>query len=344
MVDPSYVKNLFVPLTHALPYPHAKIIRGMADRIETDHLVVRSIVHDQVDSTVHVPFDYLVLATGSSYVSPIKVPNDQYTRETVEKAITDTANHIRAASSVLIIGGGPVGVEAAAEIAHTYPSKRVTILEANRQLLHNCRLKDGFRDQLDEKLAKLNVHVIRGERLPERLKTHSFSSTTVVTDKGTEIQSDVQLVCAGLTPNADLVRRLDPALLSPSNQAIRVTPGCQLIGFNNVFVIGDANDHPTPKTSYMGRMQGQHVATQVAKLLENPEASVEPFVVDESSPDMMVIPLGREGGVGQLPFPGGLLESPQVREIKSRDYFSSKFLTVWNTTLDGERLVSTQEP
>ncbi|CAK4724664.1 unnamed protein product, partial [Aphanomyces euteiches] len=80
----------------------------------------------------------------------------------------------------------------------------VTILEANRQLLHNCRLKDGFRDQLVEKLAKLNVHVIRGERLPERLKTHSFTATTVVTDKGTEIQSDVQLVCAGLTPNADL--------------------------------------------------------------------------------------------------------------------------------------------
>ncbi|KAH9070406.1 hypothetical protein Ae201684P_002765 [Aphanomyces euteiches] len=293
----------------------------IADRIETDHLVVRSIVHDQIDTTVYVPFDYLVLATGSSYASPIKVPNDQYTRETVEKAITDTANHIRAASSVLIIGDGPVGVEAAAEIAHTYPSKLVTILEANHQL-HNCRLKDGFRDQLDEKLAKLNVHVIRGERLPERLKTHSFTATTVVTDKGTEIQSDVQLVCA----------------------AIRVTPGCQLVGFNNVFVIGDANDHPTPKTSYMGCMQGEHVATQVAKLLEHPDASVEPFVVDESSPDMMVIPLGREGGVGQLPFPGGLLESPQVREIKSRDYFSSKFLIVWTTTLDGERLVSTQEP
>ncbi|KAH9129933.1 hypothetical protein LEN26_008055 [Aphanomyces euteiches] len=123
-VDPSYVKNLFVPLTHALPYPHAKIIRGIADRIETDHLVARSIVHDQVDTTVYVPFDYLVLATGSSYAPPIKVPNDQYTRETVEKAITDTANHIRAASSVLIIGGGPVGVEAATEIAHAYPSNR----------------------------------------------------------------------------------------------------------------------------------------------------------------------------------------------------------------------------
>ncbi|CAK4667394.1 unnamed protein product, partial [Aphanomyces euteiches] len=231
----------------------------IADRIETDHLVVRSIVHDQVDTTVYVPFDYLVLATGSSYASPIKVPNDQYTRETVEKAITDTANHIRAASSK----------------SPTRTLQTVTILEANRQLLHNCRLKDGFRDQLVEKLAKLNVHVIRGERLPERLKTHSFTATTVVTDKGTEIQSDVQLVCA----------------------AIRVTPGCQLVGFNNVFVIGDANDHPTPKTSYMGRMQGEHVATQVAKLLEHPDASVEPFVVDESSPDMMVIPLGREGGV-----------------------------------------------
>ncbi|KAG9402227.1 Apoptosis-inducing factor 2 [Aphanomyces cochlioides] len=147
LVDPSFVKQLFIPLKHALPYPHVKIVRGIAEEIQDKHVVVRQIVNDQAEgTTTNIPFDYLVLATGSSYASPIKVAN----------------GHFRAASSVLVVGGGPVGIEVAAEIAYAYPSKRVTILEGNLRLIHNLALKDSFRQQLSAKLAQLNVEVVLG--------------------------------------------------------------------------------------------------------------------------------------------------------------------------------------
>ncbi|KAH9114710.1 hypothetical protein AeMF1_011231 [Aphanomyces euteiches] len=340
LVDPSFVKHLFIPLKHALPYPHAKIVRGIAEEIQDKHVVVRQIVNDQAEATTtNLPFDYLVLATGSSYTSPIKVADDQYTRSSVEKALEDTANSIRAASSVLVVGGGPVGVEVAAEIACAYPSKRVTILEGNPRLVHNSRLKDSFRQQLSAKLAQLNVQVVLGERLPKRLTAHNFAATTLVTDKGTEIHSDVQLFCAGATPNADLIRRLDPKLLA-SNQAIRVTPGCQLddARFPNVYCVGDASDHPTPKLSYLGRVQALHVAKELAKVIRNGgHGDVAPFI--PPSTDAMLIPLGPHGGVSQLPVLGGLVVGDFITSnVKSKDYFAAKYFSVWRTNVAGDEV------
>ncbi|KAG9402220.1 Apoptosis-inducing factor 2 [Aphanomyces cochlioides] len=320
LVNPSFIEHLFIPLKHALPYPHAKIVRGIVEEIQDNHVVIRRIVSDQAEgTTTNIPFDYLVLATGSSYASPIKVANDQYTCSSVEKALVDTANSIRAASSVLVVGGGPVGVEIAAEIAYAYPSKRVTILEGNTRLVYNS--------------------VLLGERLPGGLPAHSFSTTTLVTDKGTEIESDVQLLCAGATANGDLIRRLDPSLVT-LKQAIRVTPGCKLDDprFPNVYVVGDANDHPTPKLSYLGHIQAVHVAKELAKVIRNSgRGDVAPFV--HPSTDVMMIPLGPRRGVSQLPLFHGLIVGDLITSmVKSKDYFTAKYFKAWRINVDGEEV------
>ncbi|KAG9402226.1 Apoptosis-inducing factor 2 [Aphanomyces cochlioides] len=341
LVDQSFIKRIIISLKHALPFPHAKYVRGTAEEINGNNLVVRPITNDQADATTTttIPFDYLVLATGSSYPSPIKVPKDQYTREGAEKALTDTANRIQAASSVLIVGGGPVGIEVAGEIAHAYPSKQVTIVEANDKLLHNAGVKDTFRDQLAEKLADMKVRVVLGERLPARLTANNFTARTLVTDKGTKLLSDVQLVCAGATPNTDLVRRLDPNLLAP-NQAVRVTPGYQVADarFSNIFVIGDANDHPTPKLAFHGRFQATHVANELAKVIRNGgKGDVAPFIPRLTN--AMLITLGPRRGVSQLPFFGGkVFGDTFTSRMKGQEYFSSKQFSAWHTNLDGEPL------
>ncbi|KAF0705268.1 hypothetical protein As57867_007060, partial [Aphanomyces stellatus] len=185
LVDSSYVPKLFLPLTHALPSANTKILRGIADKIDGHSLLVREIsAGDQVASApTRVPFDYLVLATGSSYASPIKVAKDQFFREGVETAIATTAACIQAANSVLVVGGGPVGIEVAAEIAVKHPSKHVTILDANKELVANARVSDAFRTQVTDKLTALGVNLVLGERLPQRLTSHGLTKTTLETDK-----------------------------------------------------------------------------------------------------------------------------------------------------------------
>ncbi|KAF0699349.1 Aste57867_10065 [Aphanomyces stellatus] len=333
-VDPSYVPKLFIPLAHALPASHSKVIRGMAESIEANHVLVRPIVDNQLqERTTSVPFDYLILATGSTYASPIKVAAGAYTREGIERAVVETAARIKAASSVLIVGGGPVGIEVAGEIAAAYPDKKVTILDAHAKLVSNSGLNDKFRATLGTRLTQLGVKLVLGERLSDRVTEHGFDPKTVVTDRGTQIASDVQLVCAGMTPNTAWIRKFDASLLD-DHHAVRVTPALQVDDprFANMFAIGDVNNHPTPKLAYTGAIQAKHMARQLAKLIKKGSGNIAPFVV--SGGDAMLVPLGPNGGVAQLPLFGGIVAGDMiVRAAKAKDYFAGKMWGTWHASL-----------
>ena len=47
------------------------------------------------------------------------------------------AEELKAADSVLIIGGGPVGLELAGEIATDMPSKKVTLVHSGQNILES---------------------------------------------------------------------------------------------------------------------------------------------------------------------------------------------------------------
>ncbi|ETW02657.1 hypothetical protein H310_06116 [Aphanomyces invadans] len=345
LVDPTYVKKLFINIAHALP-PTATVLRGIVDEIDgiNNAVVVRPIVNDRAqETTTRVQFDYLVLATGSSYVSPIKVPLHEYTRANVVSAIHATAERIKAASSVLIVGGGPVGIEVAGEIASASPTKRVTILEGQNSLVHNAKLKDEFRAQLTEKLMRLNVHLVLGERLQLRSSDCMPHATTFTTNKGTKIEADMHLLCAGMSPNVDLIRKLDASLLSTTSKGVRVNGACQVDDprYSHVFVVGDASDHPTPKLAYVGGFQAAHVATELAKWVaagSGNSIKLTPYV--PPSTEGMLIPLGKNVGVGQVPLFGGVVVGNAViRFIKGHDYFATTFCSKWRTTEDGDPIL-----
>ncbi|KAL0417551.1 UNVERIFIED_CONTAM: Apoptosis-inducing factorA [Sesamum radiatum] len=74
-----------------------------------------------------VTYDYLVIATGH---------NDPLPKTKSERLKEYQTEHerIRSASSVLIVGGGPAGVELAGEIAVDFPEKVVLVHEGSRLL------------------------------------------------------------------------------------------------------------------------------------------------------------------------------------------------------------------
>ncbi|CAK4081677.1 unnamed protein product [Aphanomyces euteiches] len=333
-VDPSYVSKLFIPLNNALPASHSTLVCGIADTIEQRQVLVRRIVDNRVDDNVTaIPYDYLILAMGSSYTSPTKVPAETFSRRNAENGFVDTANRIKAATSVLIIGGGPVGIEVAGEIASAYPQKKVTILEKNNSLVSNAGVSEKFRTKLMKKLEALKVEVVLGQSLPTRVVENGFERKALTTNRGTMIESDIQLVCAGMQPNSGLVQKLDPSLVNNFG-AVKVTANMQLNDrrFPNVYAIGDVSDHPTPKLAYTGNLQGLHLAKQLATIIKKGKGTVAPFAV--SGPDGMFIPLGPNGGVGQLPIFGGVVAGDMmVRSIKGKDYFASKQWATWNAQL-----------
>ncbi|KAG7383918.1 Apoptosis-inducing factor 2 [Phytophthora pseudosyringae] len=330
-VDANYTNKMFIPYDNAIPKSAAtfvRIVRGEAIAIsaETNEVSYRAIGRDDKDSgdTEKLQFDYLVLATGSTYSVPIKQDRQDFARSATEAKLQEVRSHIENADKVVVVGGGSVGCEVAAEIKVKYPSKTVTIIEAHNQLISGNNLTDKFYTRLNLSLGKSGVKVILGERLTERLSGNGLEKRTLRTNKGTEIESDIQLLCGGFTPVANLVEGMDSSLVT-DHGAVKVNGQLQLEGdrFGHMFAIGDVCNHPSPKMAFIAGEQAKFLATELVAVIRKKQLGFnKPFRAPGTA--AMILPLGPLGGVSQLPIFGGIVVGNWfTRAIKSKDYLAS---------------------
>ncbi|KAH7886653.1 hypothetical protein F5I97DRAFT_1869133 [Phlebopus sp. FC_14] len=140
---------------------------------------------------------------------------------------------VEAARSVVIVGGGALGIQFASDIASIYPQKRVTLLHSRKQLLP--RFDAALSDEVLQSLDELGVHVILGERLDLESLTRVGKSGEdggprgVRTTMGRELEGDLVLLCTGQTPNTDLLRGLDPRAVDEGSGMVKVTRSMQVL-------------------------------------------------------------------------------------------------------------------
>ncbi|KAG2274455.1 hypothetical protein Bca52824_057010 [Brassica carinata] len=103
------------------------------------------------NSNIVIGYDYLVIATGHSDLFP-------KTRQEKLSQYQSEYENIRSSKSVLIIGGGPSGVELAAEIAVDFPEKKVTLVHKGPRLLEFIGEKSA--DKAFDWLKSKKVEVI----------------------------------------------------------------------------------------------------------------------------------------------------------------------------------------
>ncbi|OQR91442.1 hypothetical protein ACHHYP_04691 [Achlya hypogyna] len=328
-VQRDFVPKLFVPSDKAVP-TNTTMVHGIVEAIGDSRVIVRSVVDGQPGaSTRTIAYDYLVLATGSSYPAPIKVPGDVYSRAAIEAAIFETHDHIAAANSVLVVGGGSVGCEVAGEIACAYPEKTVTLVDGNDYLVASGKMTAEFRSRLLDALTACGVRVILGERPVERMTTQSYERRTITLTKGTKITSDVQLLCAGMTPNTKLMELLDSKLVTPKGIKVKRSMQVDDDRFTNIFVIGDASNHPSPKTAHIAGDQAEFLAHALVEKI----VSGTPIGDFDAGPtEGLMVPIGPEGGVAQLL--NGVVEGAWlVQKKKHKDYNTARVWAHWNATM-----------
>lgn len=271
VVSPAHIRKIQALHSHSL---HRAAI--VVDR-------VISINSSQVRTEkATYPYDYLVIASGSSYSPPIKESGI---------VVATRAEHLREhhakldqANSVLIIGGGPVGVELAAEIAEHYPRKQITIVHANDRLIErNTPKAISYATAF---LAARNVKVRYNERVVSTKDTRTF-----VTNLGNEIDADIAFMCTGIVPNYEFMRGHLPEKLTERN-FIKVNEFLQVEGMRNVFAAGDVNNCPIEKTAQNAQRQAKLAAANIRAL----EAG-KPLAPYASKPTPMVISLGKWRGV-----------------------------------------------
>lgn len=258
---------------------HSRALRGVSVRLGRAVGVSSGVV--QMDGGATLPYDYLVLATGSRYSPPIKDPD--VVMASRAKDLAAQSGRVAEAHSVLIIGGGLAGVELAAEIAQAYPGKKVSIVDGGPQLLG--RVNARARAYATDWLTRRGVHLEFNQRIVGR------GGEAYVTESGSRLAANVAFTCTGVVPNSKLAAASFPGCLN-EHGFVRVQPTLQLHGHPNVFAVGDVNDCGVEKTAQNARRQAAVAAANVVAL-----ASGKPLRSYRPAATPMVISLGPWDGI-----------------------------------------------
>jgi NADH dehydrogenase FAD-containing subunit len=107
-------------------------------------------------------FDALVLATGSSYAKPIKTsPDDRVWMASRGDTLASAHQGLSRAKTVLVIGGGIVGVELAAEIAVHFSRIKVLIIHSGKRLMgSSAHMPERASAYCDRQLKAMGVEVM----------------------------------------------------------------------------------------------------------------------------------------------------------------------------------------
>ncbi|KAG1792344.1 uncharacterized protein HD556DRAFT_1444603 [Suillus plorans] len=200
------------------------------------------------ESDLDLEYDYAIYALGSHLPQPIDLWNHQKgvksslelptismyggTKSEGISSLRERQKSIEAARSVLVVGGGALGIQFASDIAAVYPQKHVTLLHSRRRLLP--KFHDAMHEETLQGLQELNVRVILGERLDFESLQHKYAMPgsseprAVRTLSGQEISTDLLLLCTGQTPNTGLLRNMDPRTVSPDTGLAHVLRTMQL--------------------------------------------------------------------------------------------------------------------
>jgi NADH dehydrogenase FAD-containing subunit len=110
------------------------------------------------------PSQALAIATGASQLFPMRPQSSSSTPESVESAFRQMQTSIASAKRILVIGGGPTGIEFTGEVLAQHPDKSITLVHRNTTLLDDrfpAKLAAGLETQLRNK----GVELLLGQHL-----------------------------------------------------------------------------------------------------------------------------------------------------------------------------------
>ncbi|GAB1194009.1 hypothetical protein APSETT444_003246 [Aspergillus pseudonomiae] len=183
---------------------HARVLSVNPDEkvVKYQDLDMRS------DTPREICYDFLVTATGTYRPSPV-VP-DQYTKQ---KYLVRNGEHFRdlhaVDAPVIVVGGGAVGVETAAEMARAYPSKRVILVHSRQELLSSEPLPAEYKNRVKFLLQQANIDLYMGRRFIDQTRVSTDNgkcSVRVTLSSGEVIQGSTTIFCFGReTPNTEFL-------------------------------------------------------------------------------------------------------------------------------------------
>ncbi len=269
IVEPDYYKK--INSKHSSHLPNAKIIVGHVKSINKNFVTLKN--------GKKINFDYLVIASGSNYATPIKEVDTFFANRV--KHLLEAYEKIKNSKKISIVGGGIVGVELTAELCTHYKDKEITLIHAHSDLMERNNKKT--RDYVKSFLEKNGVKIIFNEKIITKEKNK------IISNSGNSYNYDSVFFTAGIKPNTEFMKDTFSELVE---KGIEVNSFLQLKNHENIFVAGDVTNLVEEKTAQNAEKHAKIVAKNILAKINN--SQMEPY---ENKKRMMVISLGKTNGV-----------------------------------------------
>ncbi len=329
-------EKLFVNIPKAFEqYPKGsfRFIHGTA--AELDHTNRTVSISLAIGNTEKIDFYALVIATGASTPSPLLGLNRD--EDHLRTNWTAFRQALPTAKNIVIVGGGPAGIETAGELGEflngragwfssklANPKVPITVVSAGSKILP--ALRPTIAKKAEEYLAKVGVTVIKNARVktvtPHGAGTdRATTKATLTLEDGKTLDADLYIPATGMRPNTGFINE---ALLTTDG---RVDTNASTLRVDKagprVYAVGDAASYARPAIHLILSAIPVLCANIKRDLLlasGDEKSSVGgDRVFKEDTRETQMVPVGKSMGVGAAM--GYQLPSFMVWLIKGRDYW-----------------------
>lgn len=325
LINPSLIpeEQYFKSIAEAFKQYDASVFKHVQGKATSLDPQSRTISVESDSGSSQVKYDSLVIASGTTSSSPLWTLND--THENTRAALQALHQDLPKASTVLIAGGGAVGVETAGEVATAFPNAKVTLATSSSRVLprESATMSAKAKSILD------GLSVI--------VKTDTSLSDPMVDDKARPVKfADGSSDSPDVFINATGARKMNTDWLpsewvASDGKVATHDPYFRVKDSQGVYVIGDAASGSNGSAIALDAMVPV-VASSIAVDFSGSSGGNDGLVgwltsfIKTPAPrqteykpnNMIVVPIGPSGGVGQA-F-GWSLPSFIVKKGKAEKY------------------------
>ncbi|WP_306568079.1 NAD(P)/FAD-dependent oxidoreductase [Flavobacterium lindanitolerans] len=268
-------------------------------------------------------YDYLVIATGSktNYFGNKEIERNSIAMKTIPQSLnirslilenfeqallTDDEHERNALINFVLVGGGPTGVELAgalAEMKNAILQKDYPDLDISKMQINLIQSGDRILNTMSEKSSSAAEKYLKnlGVNVLKNIRVTSYDGRTISTNTDVVLETATLIWTAGV--QGAIVNGLPASSLMEKVERIKVNEYNQVLGFPNIFAIGDiammaTEEYPQghPMVAQPALQQGRLLGENIIKLIQNQE--MKPFHYNDKG---SMATIGRNKAVVDLP-------------------------------------------
>lgn len=209
-----------------------------------------------------------------------------------------------------------------------WPDKAVTIVDLADDILSD-RFSNELRSELRQQLVAIGVELVLGSALREwepPTFPGELGSFTVTTLSGRAITADIWFRCFSVIPVSDYLA--GPLTSARTAEGfIEVDPHLRVLGFENVFALGDVSTADAKMAGFAGR-QAAVVASNVTATISG-SGELQAY---QSLGPVIAVTVGPDGGAGQLPGQEGIAGPDVIAQAKGRTMMVDRYSEILGAT------------